>query len=89
MIWAIYLLCQNPAAQEKARAEIRRTITSLDGDVTAEQIDSCHYLQALCQEIMRLWAPVSLTMRVADCDTSINGQFVPKGTSEFEYKVYG
>lgn len=85
MIWATYMLCQHPSVQEKMRAEIRSKLPGLDGEITAEQLDSCHYVHAVCSEVLRLWSPVSITMRVAGCDTSINGQFVPKGTCELHF----
>ncbi|KAK5124989.1 hypothetical protein LTR85_001179 [Meristemomyces frigidus] len=81
MIWALYLLCKHPEVQAKLREEVRTKLPSLDEDVSAAEIDNCHYLQAVCSEVLRLWSPVSLTLRVADKDTSINGQFVPKGTT--------
>ncbi len=81
MIWALYILCKHPEAQKKLRDEIRSKLPSPDEDVTAAEIDSCSYLHAVCTETLRLWSPVSLTLRVADRDTSINGQFIPKGTT--------
>lgn len=80
MIWAIYLLCKYPESQQKLRDEVRSKLPSPDSDITAADVDACHYLHAVCTETLRLWSPVSLTLRVAACDTSINGQFVPKGT---------
>lgn len=59
---------------------MRSKLPSLDQDITAAQIDDCHYLHAVCSEVLRLYSPVSTTLRVAACDTSINGQVVPKGT---------
>ncbi|KAK4549355.1 hypothetical protein LTR36_006352 [Oleoguttula mirabilis] len=79
MIWALYALCKHPEVQAKLREEVRSKLPSLDEDVSAADIDNCHYLHAVCSEVLRLWSPVSLTLRVADKDTSINGQFVPKG----------
>ncbi|KAK5711335.1 hypothetical protein LTR17_018462 [Elasticomyces elasticus] len=81
MIWAIYLLCKHPEIQTKLRDEVHSKLPSLDEEVTAAQLDECHYLHAVCQEVLRLWSPVSLTIRVADKDSSINGQFIPKGTT--------
>ena len=83
MIWALYLLCQHPTIQTKLRQEIHSKLPSItsDQDVTAAQLDSCHYLHAICAETLRLWPPVSLTMRVAACDTTLAGHFVPKGTT--------
>ncbi|KAK3070465.1 hypothetical protein LTR53_010421 [Teratosphaeriaceae sp. CCFEE 6253] len=81
MIWAIYLLCKHPDVQTKLREEVRSRLPSLGEEVTAAQVDECHYLHAVCSEVLRLWSPVSLTLRVADKDSSINGQFIPKGTT--------
>lgn len=81
MIWAVYLLCKHPDIQQKLRDEVRTKLPPLNQDVSAAQIDDCQYLRAVCSEILRLWPPVSLTLRVAGCDTSINGQFIPKGTT--------
>ena len=80
MIWAIYLLCKHPEAQRKLREEVRSKLPGLDQDITAAELDSCHYLHAVCCEVLRLWSPVSLTMRIAAHDTSINGQYIPKDT---------
>lgn len=80
-IWALYSLCKDKNAQQKLRDEIRAKIPSSTAEVSAADIDDCHYLQAVCWEVLRLWAPVSLTMRVADRDTTIQGEHVPKGTT--------
>lgn len=81
MIWAIYLLCKHKDIQEKLRQEIRAKIPSLSHDITPSDIDDCSYLQAFCSEVLRLWAPVSITMRVAAKDTIIAQQVIPKGTT--------
>ena len=79
MIWAMLMLCKHPEVQQKLRDEIRAKIPTLNDDITASQIDDCHYLQAVCSEVLRLWAPVSMTMRIADRDTIIAGERIPKG----------
>lgn len=81
MIWAMYLMCKHPDIQAKLREEVRSQLPSLNEDVNAADVDNCHYLNAFCTEVLRLWAPVSLTLRIAGKDTSINGHFVPKGTT--------
>jgi cytochrome P450 len=81
MIWAIYALCKHPDVQNKLRDEIRKSIPKLAGEITAQDIDDCHYLQAVCSEVLRLWPPVSLTLRVAERDTVVQGQVLPKGTT--------
>lgn len=80
MNWALYLLCKHPEVQTKLRDAIRAKIPSLDREVTPADIDGCHYLNAFCAETLRLWPPVSMTMRVAAADTSLNGHFIPRGT---------
>ncbi|KXT12791.1 hypothetical protein AC579_1808 [Pseudocercospora musae] len=81
MIWAIYLLCKDKTIQDKLRDAIRKQIPNLTSEIQASDIDDCHYLQAVCSEVLRLWAPVSLTMRVTDKDTTVQGEFIPKGTT--------
>ncbi|KAK4154039.1 cytochrome P450 [Chaetomidium leptoderma] len=85
MTWAAYLLAKHPEVQERLRAEIREHLppVSLDGDgatVSSMDIDRMPYLNAVCNEILRYFSPAPLTLRNAACDTSIQGQFVPKGT---------
>ncbi|KAK3116340.1 hypothetical protein LTR53_003417 [Teratosphaeriaceae sp. CCFEE 6253] len=82
MIWACYAMCRYPEAQQKLRDDVRFNLPAgLHGDVTAAQIDKCHYLQAFCLEVLRLWTPVSLTVRVAAHETTIGHQLIPKGTT--------
>ena len=39
------------------------------------------YLNAVCREVLRLFPPVAVTMRVAVKDTTICGQLIPKNTT--------
>ncbi|TVY41649.1 Cytochrome P450 monooxygenase [Lachnellula occidentalis] len=80
--WAVYMLCLNPEMQTRLRAEIRDHLPSINNDstVTSQQIDHMPYLNAVCNELLRYYAPVPLTPRVAVRDTVIIGQKVPKGT---------
>lgn len=81
MTWAMFLLCRNPEVQKKLRDEIRSKLPSINSTISAAEVDSCHYLHAVCQEILRLRAPVNLTIRMTACDTQILGNPVPKGTT--------
>lgn len=97
MSWSLYELCRNPSIQKSIRNEIRthtpahhftnNEFTGHDDDEKGKQtfqathIDRCTYLQAFCSEILRLYPPVPLTMRVAARDTSINQVGIPKGTT--------
>ena len=82
MTWAAYIMCKQPAIQTRLREEVRRNLPSIDSDstVTAENLDKCHYLHAICNEILRLHSPVPITLRESTRATHIAGQYVPKGT---------
>ena len=83
LIWAIYLLCKHPEAQSRLREEIRSNLPSIrDGNVnvTSEDLDKLAYLHAVCNETLRLYAPVPITIREPARATSILGHYVPAGT---------
>ena len=83
-IWAIYALCQKPEVQKRLREEVRANLPSVNdvsSPVTSEVLDRMPYLHAVCSEVLRVYAPVALTLRAAARDTSILGQFVPKDTT--------
>ena len=88
MIGALYHLCQHPEIQQKLRDEIRAHIPPPDQEIKTSDIDDCQYLQAVCSESLRLWSPVNMTLRIAACDTSLNGQFIPKGTPVVSYTYH-
>lgn len=84
MSWATYLLCTHPEVQSRLREEIRANlppITDSSKPISSADIDHLPYLNAVCSEVLRFYPPVPLTLRVAEVDTSILGQFVPKGTT--------
>ena len=80
--WAIYMLCLNPDIQTRLRAEIREKLPSVDEDtqITSQQIDHMPYLNAVCNEVLRYYPPVPLTLRDTARDTVIAGEPIPKGT---------
>ncbi|KAL2422000.1 Cytochrome P450 monooxygenase FUM15 [Exophiala dermatitidis] len=92
--WAVYMLCQHPEIQTRLRREIHQHLPksasasasfgSSDSDskvvITHDMIDNMPYLHAVCQETLRLWAPVPLTLRKTAVDTSIQNHFVPRDT---------
>lgn len=72
---------QLPGTQEKLRAEVRRHIPEPSSQiVSTEIIDNMPYLHAVCNETLRLYAPVPLTLRDTPAPTTILGQYVPRGT---------
>ena len=83
LCWAIYLLCVHPEMQSRLRAVVRESLPSLfetSAAITSQDIDQIHYLNAVCNEVLRYFPPVPITSRDAARDTTICGQFVPKGT---------
>ncbi|KAL8832278.1 MAG: hypothetical protein Q9170_004935, partial [Blastenia crenularia] len=83
MIWAVHCLCQSPHYQTRLREEIRANLPSIEDPstpITAETLDRLPFLHAVCNEVLRLQSPVTLTLRQARKNTSICGHHVPKGT---------
>lgn len=83
LVWAIYLLTIHPHIQERLRAEIREHLPSPDSEtssITSRDIDSLPYLNAVCNEVLRTHSPVPATARVANCNTTVQGQYIPRGT---------
>lgn len=83
MTWAIYMLCLHPGVQARLRAEVRERLPSIDeagAGVSSLDVDHMPYLNAVCSEVLRYFAPVPMTLREAAVDTTIQGQRVPKGT---------
>ena len=83
LIWAFYSLCLHPEIQTRLRKEIRANLPSIDHTetITAASLDQCQYLHAVCNEVLRFHPPVPLTMREAGRNTTIVGQYIPKGTT--------
>lgn len=82
MTWATYMLARNPEIQSRLRAEIREKLPSVSANeaVNSADIDRMPYLNAVCNEVLRYYPPVPLTLRDAACDTVILGHKIPKGT---------
>jgi len=81
--WAIYLLCKNPEIQSRLRKEIRSKLPSefdIDNVDITSTLDSSPFLHAVCNEVLRVYSPVPLVVRVAAKDTSLNNIPIPKGT---------
>lgn len=83
LTWAVYMLCKHPTIQNKLREEVHERLgpqLTTGHPITSDLIDKSPYLQAFCQEVFRLYPPVSLTIRQAVVDTSIASVPIPKGT---------
>ncbi|KAL1882485.1 hypothetical protein Plec18167_002901 [Paecilomyces lecythidis] len=82
--WVVYALCKHPEIQSRLRDEIRANLPSPSSlpttTISASVIDSLPYLNAVCNETLRFYPSVPLTIREAARDTTIVGQHIPKGS---------
>jgi len=80
------MLCIHPNMQSRLRDEVSSALPdprSPEANVSASDVDSLPYLNPFCNEILRLYPSVPITVRVAAKDTSLFGHFIPKGTTFF------
>ncbi|KAJ4298898.1 hypothetical protein N0V90_004141 [Kalmusia sp. IMI 367209] len=84
LTWAVYLLCKHPTEQTRLREEIRKSLPAIRdpaAQISSTDIDHLPYLNAVLNETSRVFPPVALTLREAEHDTTIQGQFIPAGTT--------
>ncbi|KAF2638658.1 cytochrome P450 [Massarina eburnea CBS 473.64] len=84
MTWAVYCLCKHPEAQAKLREELLNELPAINDPsipIASTDIDHLQYLNAVLNETSRIFPPVPLTLREAENDTTIQGHFVPRGTT--------
>ncbi|KAJ3853442.1 cytochrome P450 [Lentinula lateritia] len=94
----LHLLSKHPDAQDKLRQELIEAKRQKDGrDLTYQELTELPYLDAICRETLRLYAPVSNVVRFARQDgviplhkpiigldgTEIREVTVPRGTTIF------
>lgn len=80
---ATFLLSRHPREYERAVTEVRRAFSS-ETDITSSMVfASAPFIDAVLQETMRLYPPVSITMprRVPQGGATIDGRFVAAGTT--------
>lgn len=80
--WAIYYLCKHPYTQDRLRSEVLTHLPALrtDQPVDSTGFDDLPYLQAVCNETLRLRPVVPMLYRQAAEPTSIRGHYIPRGT---------
>jgi cytochrome P450 len=85
LTWSTYLLSKYPDIQTKLRNEIHEHISNpqalsgADADV-ASTLEGMPFLNAVCNEVLRLYPTIPVTARITIRDTTIAGQLLPKGT---------
>ncbi|KAA8644898.1 hypothetical protein EYZ11_007489 [Aspergillus tanneri] len=78
--WTCYLLTKHPEVQDRLRAEIRQRIPSGNAPITWSDLESLPLLNGVCQEVLRLYPTVPVTLREAMRDSVVAGAAIPKGT---------
>lgn len=83
MIWVLHLLSleENHHIQTRLREEIRAAFPhGLPETVSYEQIEALRYLRNVTTEVLRVFPPVPLTARHTAENTTLGGEFIPKGS---------
>jgi cytochrome P450 len=83
---AIWEMVKNPHVQERLRSELqtyREAIAKhpVDHTIDIPDIDSLPYLQAVCEETLRLHHAVPMIHRRSIEDVPVRGKMFPKGTT--------
>jgi cytochrome P450 len=81
--FTLYALSLNPVWQSRLRDEIRQRLPSPSADtkVDAALVESLPYLTAICNEVLRLYSPVTYCHRQS-CfpNTTVNDVAIPRDT---------
>jgi cytochrome P450 len=83
---AIWEMVKNPNVQERLRGEVRSyreavAKSSVDRTMETPDIDDLPYLQAVCEETLRLHHAVPMMLRRSIGDVLVGGRMFPKGTT--------
>ncbi|KAM5541912.1 hypothetical protein V8D89_004222 [Ganoderma adspersum] len=65
----LHLLAENPEVQDKLRTELVDARETYGEDIPFDDLMALPYLDAICRETLRLYAPVSLSLRICHADT--------------------
>ncbi|KAK7993926.1 RAD5-like protein [Apiospora arundinis] len=84
LTWACYLCAMNPDIQRKLRAEIHARLEYVGGappeGISWDVLESMPYLNGFCEEVLRLYPTVPVTVREAQRETYVAGYRVPPKT---------
>jgi cytochrome P450 len=78
LLWAFYLLAQNPDVMERLRADIDRAVGGRTP--TAEDLPNLPYVQMVMFETLRLYPPGWVSVRKVIADDEILGFHIPAGS---------
>ncbi|XP_020280574.1 cytochrome P450 9e2-like [Pseudomyrmex gracilis] len=68
LCFAAHLLATNPDVQFKLRQEIDKVLEESNGEVTYEAINHLEYLEAVINETLRMYCPVTVIERMCEAD---------------------
>ncbi|KAK8054669.1 cytochrome P450 monooxygenase [Apiospora phragmitis] len=84
LTWASYLCAKRPEIQRKLRAEIHARLEYVGGQppegVSWDVLEAMPYLNGFCEEVLRLYPTVPVTVREAQRATCVAGYRVARGT---------
>jgi cytochrome P450 len=83
MTWALYLVANAPAVQDRLLAEAREVLG--DGPVTADALEGLRFHEQVLNEALRLFTPGPILLRTATRDVDLGPVKVTKGTQVFCY----
>jgi cytochrome P450 len=79
--WAIFLLSRHLEIQDRLREEVDAHLSNISPEeINATHFDKLMYLDAVCNEVLRLYPPAPLTSRTNTHPTSLASQLIPKHT---------
>jgi cytochrome P450 len=82
MVWALYLLGQNPDAQRKLQEEVDEVFgDDPDKELTADDICKLKYTDMVIKEAQRIIPSVPIIARRVLQETDVDGHIVPVGTN--------
>ena len=85
LAWACFVLAQHHTVQQRLREEVRASASPIGAGMSVEagdyqSLQGLTYLQAVSNEILRLYPAVPMTRREALQDAIVQGHRIPKGT---------
>jgi cytochrome P450 len=81
--WAVVALCRHPQIQTRLRHEVLQHFKNWpppSESVNLEHLEKMPYLQAFCNEVLRLYPAIPMLRRTSVRDTSIMGTYIPQGS---------
>ncbi|XP_061388494.1 probable cytochrome P450 4e1, partial [Musca vetustissima] len=82
LTFAVFLLSRHPEVQKKVFEEQQRIMfDDLQRDATFQELSEMKYMDMVLKETLRIYPSVPLVARAVQEDITMNGKFVPKGTT--------